>query len=373
MKRYFALYLILFLLFTACGTESGSFSSAISWQEQYDLGVRYLSESNYEEAIIAFTAAIEIDPMAKEAYIGLANAYVYSGNVEKAIEVLQSAISQIGEDSQLSSLLLEIQVNSEMSSDDKAVVQRFWDSFDQSDAQAVVDLLSLYAGSQFMTNEGGSNENELSVLKRDLLRGKRLAYDGEQFHADWNGKGFVICGEAEVYYGDLQNGVPDGHGVLVAIDTWWTSTQGITACWTESDWRSGKAFGKANLVDYYSSDYYSETSGHERIINISCTFDENEIMSNAEVSVSRQVNGQTHNFVYHVSNGKVNSWNEWNIGVAGLPELKCLSHVDCGVAYLTSNQGSELFQNTHCWVSKNVPHTSAHYMDYGLHCSISYR
>ena len=30
--------------------------------DQYDLGMRYLSESNYEEAILAFTAAIKIDP-----------------------------------------------------------------------------------------------------------------------------------------------------------------------------------------------------------------------------------------------------------------------------------------------------------------------
>ena len=37
------------------------------WQEQYDLGVRYLSDGNYEDAIIAFTAAIEIDPKKPQA------------------------------------------------------------------------------------------------------------------------------------------------------------------------------------------------------------------------------------------------------------------------------------------------------------------
>lgn len=33
-----------------------------SWQEQYDFAVRYLSGGNYEETIITFTDAIEIDP-----------------------------------------------------------------------------------------------------------------------------------------------------------------------------------------------------------------------------------------------------------------------------------------------------------------------
>ena len=31
------------------------------WQEQYDLGVQYLSKGTYEEAIIVFAAAIEIE------------------------------------------------------------------------------------------------------------------------------------------------------------------------------------------------------------------------------------------------------------------------------------------------------------------------
>ena len=50
-------------------------SARPTWQEQYDLGMKYLTESNYEEAILAFTAAIEIDPQRAEAYLGRADAY----------------------------------------------------------------------------------------------------------------------------------------------------------------------------------------------------------------------------------------------------------------------------------------------------------
>lgn len=50
-------------------------SQGPTWQEQYDLGVRYLSEGNYEEAIIAFTAAIEIDPKQAPAYLGRGDAH----------------------------------------------------------------------------------------------------------------------------------------------------------------------------------------------------------------------------------------------------------------------------------------------------------
>lgn len=80
--------LVLCLLLTACGRTSKA-----AWQEQYDLGVKYLSQGNYEEAIIAFTAAIDIDPRRYEAYIGRGDAYVGSGeNLENAQADYEAAL-----------------------------------------------------------------------------------------------------------------------------------------------------------------------------------------------------------------------------------------------------------------------------------------
>ncbi len=97
---------LMFTIFlTACG------QAAPTWQEQYDLGVRYLSEGNYEEAIIAFAAAIEIDPKRAEAYIGLADVYTEQGDVEKAAEILEQAVEAIGEVGSLTEALKSIDTN----------------------------------------------------------------------------------------------------------------------------------------------------------------------------------------------------------------------------------------------------------------------
>ena len=79
MRRIFSwiLTLALVLGLAGCGQDA-----AAAWQEQYDLGVRYLSEGNYEEAIIAFTAAIEIDAKRPEGLIGRGDAYALSGDTE---------------------------------------------------------------------------------------------------------------------------------------------------------------------------------------------------------------------------------------------------------------------------------------------------
>ena len=90
---------MLLLLLCACSSNvaesngqslSDDISATLTWQEQYDLGVRYLSEGNYQEAIIAFTAAIEIDPKQALAYVGRGDAYVLSGETEENLTAAQS-------------------------------------------------------------------------------------------------------------------------------------------------------------------------------------------------------------------------------------------------------------------------------------------
>jgi len=76
--------LLFVVLLSACG------SKVSAWQEQYDLGVRYLEEGNYEEAIIAFTAAIEIDPKRAPAYVGRGSAYLLSGDTEENLAAAQA-------------------------------------------------------------------------------------------------------------------------------------------------------------------------------------------------------------------------------------------------------------------------------------------
>ena len=74
MKKVISAILAALLLLSliACGAKD-------PWQEQYDLGMRYLNEGNYQEAVIAFEAAIEIDPNRVEAYSGLSNTYMAMG------------------------------------------------------------------------------------------------------------------------------------------------------------------------------------------------------------------------------------------------------------------------------------------------------
>lgn len=116
-KRIFSLVLMMALALGVCACGS----KAPTWQEQYDLGVRYLSDGNYEEAILAFTAAIDIDSKRPEAYVGLADSYEQSGQPEQAIDILRSAIDLLGELPELLEILESLEGNVSTQEDETPV------------------------------------------------------------------------------------------------------------------------------------------------------------------------------------------------------------------------------------------------------------
>ena len=74
-----------------------STSPARRLQQQLDLGARYLSELNYEQAIAAYEAALEIDPKSADAYIGLLTVYDRSGDADGVRETYAQAVAVLPE------------------------------------------------------------------------------------------------------------------------------------------------------------------------------------------------------------------------------------------------------------------------------------
>jgi YD repeat-containing protein len=97
------LLLAAILLLSACGQKAAG-----TWQEQYDLGKKYMDSGSYAEAITAFSAAIQIDAKKAAAYVALADAYVADGKADKAAEVLRSAPSDVDDPAAISAKQKEL-------------------------------------------------------------------------------------------------------------------------------------------------------------------------------------------------------------------------------------------------------------------------
>lgn len=86
----------------------GSFDEGeISGQDHIDLGRVYLTELSYESAVMEFSEAVEIEPLNPEGYLGLAEAYVGMGDIDKAVEALERGYDKTG-DERLRDMLKEL-------------------------------------------------------------------------------------------------------------------------------------------------------------------------------------------------------------------------------------------------------------------------
>ena len=96
-RKYEWLFLCLFCLILAgCANNSGA-----QLKKYLDLGQKYLTEMDYEQAIIAYNKAIEIDPKNIEAYQALTNIYEFQGDLDQARITMERALTAIPSNSEL--------------------------------------------------------------------------------------------------------------------------------------------------------------------------------------------------------------------------------------------------------------------------------
>ena len=85
-KKMSLLLAVMLFLLAGCAEKPKTFEG------QYDLGVKYISEGNYKQAVIALSAAIEIEPNSAIAYLNRGNAYYGQHMMDEAIDDYSAAI-----------------------------------------------------------------------------------------------------------------------------------------------------------------------------------------------------------------------------------------------------------------------------------------
>lgn len=167
------------------------------------LGDKYLSEMNYEDAIAAFEAAIEIEPKTEAAYIGIANAYIGLGNYEKALDAVERGISVLGETDNLIELKAHIEeLIAQREKEEKEALEAEEEAKRQASAENWdFDLYDILHYDLFGKDVAEWTEEEFEAYIED----NGYAYsesDEPQYFAGRQGGGVSFCGgEIEIEYG----------------------------------------------------------------------------------------------------------------------------------------------------------------------------
>lgn len=213
--------ILLVFLMTVSVFLSACSPKAPTWQEQYDLGVRYLSEGNYEEAIIAFTAAIEIDPKRPDAYIGRGDAYLAIGDAENAIADYEVAQKLGGDSAELETRLKTLDTSKDVDNDLNSI--KFPLSYQIIETEGAYPVIDNIFYEVYMTD--GEIDKEMSsatthstngIVEETLYGSVNFTFDSEQYswldglyyigsYFDMNGTSARVENCSQYIYG-LENG-----------------------------------------------------------------------------------------------------------------------------------------------------------------------
>jgi len=118
----------------------------LSAAELLDLGEKYLLENDYEQALVQFLKAIEIEPGNARGYTGAAEAYIGLSDKNSALNVLRQGIDNLPDDEEIVAILeglTEIDVNQDTQSEQ--IPETTTEPIPTPDSRSVISPINILA------------------------------------------------------------------------------------------------------------------------------------------------------------------------------------------------------------------------------------
>lgn len=247
-------------------------TSAVIWgmnapqralKKQLELGRRFLTELDYDQAIASFRKAIEIDPLGLDGYLGGADAYIGKGDLESAQVMLEGAIELFEKNGLDATALMEklVYIRQELDKIKSEIIEH---DYSNTDDISVVDEFSQ------ITNDFDSSLEALYVAlqNQEYMRAKviynedcskyyvNMTYIPNDSNDNYGVKIiYTPGGQYCVYYGELNNGICSGNGVLLK-DLDWDNQYKIYTGTFENDMPNGTF--ECSTVEIYDDEYENE-------------------------------------------------------------------------------------------------------------------
>ena len=207
-----------------------------SWEEYYELGMKYLEEENYEEAIVAFTSAIRVDDRQAIAYMGRGDAHMgYATQLEEDPEIEEQyteAISDYEMAVELGDTEAELKLkaaqnaleNHRNMAEYEELLAELYDVFASGDTEAAEKLI----------------KQDEYVAMNDSVEEDHLYYD------EGEGNGLGVYPNGYYYFGEWEDGVRSGHGIWMkcVVDDSQTNEIGLECYIFEGEWSEDKPNGQ---------------------------------------------------------------------------------------------------------------------------------
>lgn len=202
--------------------------------------LKYYNAGNYEEAILLYEAAIEIEPRNFDATVGLGKAYRSTGNNGQAVETLKAAY-ELNDSPDVAFELGCAYIANGQYTDAESLASELWKDGEGDNKAGTVLLLSLAAQEK--------TEEAIEMLNNEkLAEYLKTANIGDCIYAgsyDENGKraghGVGLYPSGYIYIGEYKDGVRCGQGA------WYYAAGDTKYCFT-GEWANDAPNGYGKLA-----------------------------------------------------------------------------------------------------------------------------
>lgn len=205
-------------------------------KEQLELGEKYLSEGNYDEAIVAFSKAIEIEPKNAKAYEGLSIAYEENGDYELAAQTLREGKQALGTD----------ELDSRISEIEKIILQQENQKTGEEYAARLEELMDILQSEKIRMEDLWKLDDDFNEWTATLTE--------PLFLSEKDGWHLVIYPGGYIYYGQMQQGKRWGEGI------WFFEEKGNARCF-DGQWRDDKPNGTGVVRTYRDLEKLEQAEG----------------------------------------------------------------------------------------------------------------
>lgn len=254
------------LLIAAC-TTIGVSGVLSPYERQIGVAYKLLEQEKYEEAILAFDKAIEIDVRRAKAYIGKADVYVTrcdKKTLDDTEKVLKTGYKQHYDDNAYVDAIIRLADELYTKEQKKWAIDLLDFGYELTNDERIKERKNQIIGelsekilSELYTMfENGEDEK----IKKEIQSEKYIEFvsfvDNDEFkyiyfpdkNAEQTGKGIALYyvdskkfGNIFVYYGDFSGGVRSGKGT-------WVGASGESYYWFEGAWSDDAPSGAGNEV-----------------------------------------------------------------------------------------------------------------------------
>jgi len=240
MKRHMVVILICCILFMSC-TQMDTHMVAsstnvvvvatvqptatpvpqLSFDDFLSEALLYYAAGNYEEAILSFVMALEIEPKNFDALFGLGKSYGNTYQTAKAIETLEAALQVRTDSAEAAVALGYAYLNSGDPVKAGALARPLWEGVVPNLEAGVVLLLSLAAEERIEDILDLLSDEDLAAYIQDEANDADL-YAGQRNAVGMReGRGVCLYNRGYIYIGDYKADVRSGQGTWMRVGADW--------------------------------------------------------------------------------------------------------------------------------------------------------